>query len=305
MWQWGNGADEPIMDYMEHGMKTLRIVAVALVAMLAGVGTAWAQAPATEADVNRLESSASEVAKLAVALKSTDPTRAADVEKQLATLREEIVYLRVKLRRDGVTRAEYSEVRDRLETLRVRAAGDKVTAQPMVEDDPVTPGRIWTVAVGTELDVRLQTALNSGTAKMEQRFEATTLVDLEMGGTVVLPAGTIVRGFVGSVRPATRTTRQGSLTLSFDEVVLPSGPARMRATVTKALDGKMSEDASRVGTGAVVGAIVGGLLGGGKGLLVGVLVGGGGTIAATDGANVDLPPGTILRVRVDSPLEIR
>jgi hypothetical protein len=114
-----------------------------------------------------------------------------------------------------------------------------------------------------------------------------------------------VRGFVGSVRPATRTNRQGSLTLSFDEVLLKPGPTRMRATVTKALDGKLSEDASRVGTGAVVGAILGGLLGGGKGLLVGVLVGGGGTIAATDGADVDLPPGTVLRLRVDSPLEIR
>lgn len=305
MRQWGDAGDEPIMDDMEHGMRTLRIVVVAVAVALAGVGTAWAQAATSEADINRLEASASEVARLMTQLKTTDPTRAADVEKQLTTLREEIVYLRVKLRRDGVTRAEYADVRDRLETLRVRAAGDKVAAQPVVEDDPMVAGRVWTVPVGTELDVRLQTALNSGTAKLEQRFEATTLVDLTMAGSVVIPAGTTVRGFVGSVRPATRTSRQGSLTLSFDEVVLKSGPVRMRATVTKALDGKMSEDASRVGTGAVVGAILGGLLGGGKGLLVGVLVGGGGTIAATDGANVDLPPGTILRLRVDSPLEIR
>lgn len=286
-------------------MRTLRIVVVAVAVALAGVGTAWAQAATSEADINRLEVSAGEVARLVTQLKTTDPTRAADVEKQLTTLREEIVYLRVKLRRDGVTRAEYADVRDRLETLRVRAAGDKVAAQPVLEDDPMVGARVWTVPVGTELDVRLQTALNSGTAKLEQRFEATTLVDLTMAGNVVIPAGTTVRGFVGSVRPATRTSRQGSLTLSFDEVVLKSGPVRMRATVTKALDGKMSDDASRVGTGAVVGAILGGLLGGGKGLLVGVLVGGGGTIAATDGANVDLPPGTILRLRVDSPLEIR
>lgn len=298
------------MDHMEQGMKTLRILALGLVVALAGVGTAWAQAAATESDINRLDVSAAEVARLATSLKTSDPTRAADVEKQLTTLREEIVYLRVKLRRDGVTRTEYADLRDRLETLRVRAVGDKVAAQPLdpaiVKDDPMVAGtRVWTVAVGTELDVRLQTHLNSATAKLEQRFEATTVVDLQMDGQTVLPAGTVVRGFVGSVRPATRTNRQGSLTLSFDEVVLKGGPTRMRATVTKALDGKMSEDVSRIGTGAVVGAILGGLLGGGKGLLVGVLVGGGGTIAATDGSDVDLPPGTILRLRVDSPLEIR
>jgi len=35
-----------------------------------------------------------------------------------------------------------------------------------------------------------------------------------------------------------------------------------------------------------------------------VLIGGGGTIAATEGKDVTLPPGTILRVRMDSPPEI-
>ena len=286
-------------------MKTLKIVAWCVAVVLFGTGSALAQAKVTETDIKRLETAASDIAHAAGMLAKTDATQAAEVEKRLAVLREDIVYLRVKLRREGVTRAEYAEVRDQLETLRVRAAGEKVAAQPVIADDPMVGERVWTIAVGTELDVRLQTPLNSGTAKSEQRFEATTLVDLMIDRELVLPAGTLVRGFVGSVSPATRTSRRGSLTLAFDEIVLKSGPTRMRATVTQALDGKMSDDVSRVGTGAVLGGILGGLLGGGKGLLLGVLVGGGGTIAATDGTNVDLPPGTILRVRVDSPLEIR
>lgn len=286
-------------------MKTMRILAaVAALVMTAATG-AWAQAAVTEADIKRLETEANNIEHATGMLQKSDPTQAAEVTRKLSTLREEIVYLRVKLRREGVTRAEYADVRDRLETLRVRATGEKVTAQPVVSGDPVVGDRVWTLPVGTELDVRLQTALSSSTARVEQRFEATTAVDLEIQNVRVLPAGTVVRGFVGSVRPAGRLNRQGSLTLAFDEIVLPSGPARMRATVTQALDGKMSEDVSRIGTGAVVGAILGGLLGGGKGVLVGVLVGGGGTIAATDGTDVDLPPGTILRVRIDSPLEIR
>ena len=39
-------------------------------------------------------------------------------------------------------------------------------------------------------------------------------------------------------------------------------------------------------------------------ILIGVLVGGGGTIAATEGADVDPPAATILRIRIDQPLEI-
>jgi hypothetical protein len=282
-----------------------RVLAVAVALLVLGVGQAWAQAPVTEADLKRLETSAGDIGHASGMLAKTDPTQAAEVDRQLALLKEEIVYLRVKLRRGGVTRAEYADVRDRLETLRVRATGEKVTAQPVVTDDPQKGDRIWVLPVGTELDVRLQTALNSATAKVEERFEATTVVDYTVGDTVVVPAGTVVRGFVGSVRPAGRVNRQGSLTLSFDEVLLKSGPTRMRATVTKALDGKMSDDLGRVGAGAVVGAVLGGILGGGKGMLLGVLVGGGGTIAATDGTDVNLTPGTILRIRIDAPLEVR
>ena len=51
-------------------------------------------------------------------------------------------------------------------------------------------------------------------------------------------------------------------------------------------------------------AIVGGIIGGGKGAMLGVIVGGGGTIAATDGSDIDLPLGTILRIRLDQVLEV-
>jgi hypothetical protein len=39
--------------------------------------------------------------------------------------------------------------------------------------------------------------------------------------------------------------------------------------------------------------------------LIGVLIGGGGTIAATEGKDVKLPAGTVLRVRFEQPLQIR
>ena len=45
-------------------------------------------------------------------------------------------------------------------------------------------------------------------------------------------------------------------------------------------------------------------LGGAKGALAGILIGGGGTIAATEGKDVELPSGTVLRVRMDAPLTI-
>jgi hypothetical protein len=77
----------------------------------------------------------------------------------------------------------------------------------------------------------------------------------------------------------------------------------IRATVTQALESEgLRGEAGRLGAGASVGAVIGGLLGGVRGALAGIVVGGGGVIAATEGKDVELPAGTILRVRLDTPL---
>lgn len=274
--------------------------ALVLFSLLIATGL-QAQAAVTAGDLTRLETAAADVERLLGALDKKDKTLAADVRGSLQEATEEVAYLKVKLRREGrVTREEYASLRDRIETLRVRAEGG---APAVAETAPQSEKGIL-VPVGTEFDVKLQTPLNSGRAKVEQRFEATSIEDVPVGRTVAIPAGSIVRGFVSSVRPAGRIERRGSLTLSFDELRIDERSVRLRASVVKALDPKVSEDATRIGAGAVVGGIVGGILGGGKGAVLGVLIGGGGTIAATEGSDVDLPLGTILRIRVDQPLEL-
>ena len=283
-------------------MHTLR-AALLLCTALAMAVPAYSQATVTAADLTRLETTASEISRQVETLRTSDPTLAEEVEARLTDLRDEITYLRVKMRKEGtVTRDEYGALRDRLETLSVRAQGQRVSAQPAI-GAPETRGG-GTVRVGTEFDVRLQSSLSSATAKPEQRFEATTVLDYEAGGKVIVPAGSLVRGFVSSVTPAGNLDRRGSLTLSFDEIRIDRTTYRLRASVTEALDSDVTRDATRIGAGAAVGAIIGGILGGGKGALLGVLVGGGGTIAATEGSDVTLPAGTVLRIRLDQPLEV-
>lgn len=280
-------------------MKILKM----LVVCLSLAGSAFAQTAVTAADLNKLDADVLKVTQQVTGLKRIDPTLAMTSEKTLAEIQDELTYLKVKLRREGaVPTKDVSDLRDRIETLRVKTQGSTVKAQPIMSNDPVE--KVFKVPVGTEMDVRLQTPLSSATAKIEQRFEATTLVDVTMMGTVVIPAGTVVRGFVSSVRASGRIERRGSITLSFDEMVVGGAHPPMRASVVQALDGKMGDDAGRIGAGAAVGAILGGIMGGGKGLLAGILIGGGGTIAATDGANAELPVGTILRIRLDQPLEV-
>ena len=281
-------------------LRSLMVLAVAF-SLAGSTAAAQATAPVSADDVTKLEATVSDIRSRVTTLRTQDPTLARELEKTLTEVSDEVTYLRVRLRREGsVPREDYTSVRDRLETLRIRAQGPQA-AKPSASS---SEARISVVPVGTEFDIRLQQPLNSGTATVEQRFEATTLLDYSDGGRVVIPAGSLVRGFVSSVSPAGRLERRGSLTLSFDELQLQTRSYRLRASVTQAIDGKMAQDVSRIGVGAAVGAIIGGIIGGTRGALVGVLVGGGGTIAATEGSNVDLPAGTILRIRLDQPLEI-
>ncbi|HJR57846.1 MAG TPA: hypothetical protein VJ813_00540 [Vicinamibacterales bacterium] len=170
----------------------------------------------------------------------------------------------------------------------------------------VNPGDRGEVPVGQLIDVRLQTTLSSATATKEQRFEATTAADLMQGSTVLIPAGSTVRGVVSDVEKAGNIDRTGNLALAFDQIVIRGREYPLRAMATQVFESRgVLDEGKTVGTAGAVGAIVGGILGGLKGALLGAVVGSGGVIAATEGKDIELPAGTIIRVRLDSPLQLR
>jgi hypothetical protein len=162
------------------------------------------------------------------------------------------------------------------------------------------------IPAGQELDVRLGTTLSSKTAKVEQRFDATTVADLTQNGRVLIPAGSTVRGVVAAVDPADRLHRAGSLTLSFDEMNVRGRSYPTRALATNVFEsGGIREEGATAGVGAGAGAIVGGILGGVKGAILGAVIGAGGAIAATEGKDIELPAGSIIRIRLDAPMNVR
>lgn len=318
-------------------------VMAALIATLSGA--AWAQQQSVGPnDIQRLQDQVFQAGSEVSRLRNTDSALAARLDADLDELREEVVYLRVKLRKEGtVPRGEYADLRDRIQELRTRARGETgadAPSAPPAAPSAAAPGGLRggtvdsaapaggsedrrpaqtgqsapagqpqasrsVIPVGQELDVRLQSRLSSDTAKVEDRFEATTVTDLYRGNDVLIPAGSVVRGVISSVDRASRTDRKGSLTVAFDQITVNGRSYPMRGTVTQAIESEgIRGEAGRIGAGAGVGAIIGGIIGGVRGALLGVLIGGGGTIAATEGKDVELPAGTILRVRLDTPPDV-
>jgi TolA-binding protein len=306
-----------------------------------GSGGSQSQSSVTTTDIQRLQDQVYDASNEVSRLRSRDQATADRLQAQLDDLRDEVVYLRVKLRKEGaVSRNDYNDVRTHVESVRAEARGDSSTRQGNStwpsgsgsgtgygtgsgsgagtsrtggvyggttdqQNRPNTSVRRNEVPSGQEIDVRLERELSSDTAQTEDRFNATTMVDLYQGNDVLIPAGSTLRGVVSSVNKATRTDRKGSLTVAFDQITVRGRSYPIHGTVTQALESQgIKGEAAKIGAGAGVGAIIGGILGGAKGALLGVLIGGGGTIAATEGKDVELPAGTVLRVRLDSPLTL-
>ncbi len=291
-------------------MNLNRIAGLFVLILALGAGRADAQRVTTQ-DIQRLQDSLSDASRDISQARSRDASLAPQLQAELDDLRDETTYLKVKLRKnESVAYSDYEDLRKRIAELRSHAQGETSTrgwpsaSETSEASRSTRAGRAGEIPADTELDLRLQKRLSSATAQVEDRVEATTAVDLRdvEGDGVLIPAGSVMRGTVDSVTKAGRIERKGSLTLRFDQITIRGRTYPMNATVVQALEsGGIKEELPTIGAGAGIGAVIGGILGGAKGALAGILIGGGGMVAATEGKDVELPPGTTLRVKLISP----
>ncbi len=152
--------------------------------------------------------------------------------------------------------------------------------------------KLYTVASGKRIRVRLNEELSSKTAKVGDRFIVTVREPVySTGGAVVIPEGSEITGRVDAVTKAANKGKPGALDVSFVQVELPNGTKRAISgslTELNADDAKSDNEGTArgdkmkhrkviwYGGGAAGGAILGAAIGGGKGALIGGLLGAGG-----------------------------
>ena len=291
-------------------IRTQVVVAVMMVGLTVPAAAQRGAVDAT-AEIQQLRDSAYLVERDLSSLSQRDTARAEALQLRLEDLQEEIVYLKVKQRKEGsVQRREYADLRVRLEGLRTeartasmpaasvarrrrcerRAAGPALRRGPGRNGDGRAPDR----------QPRLGLSHGRGSVRRHDRRRSSgrrTRGDSGWSGGAWRRDG---------VNPATRTNRTARMTLSFDQVTVNGQAHPIRGTVTEAIEGSgIKGEAGRLGVGAGAGAVIGGLLGGVKGALLGVAIGGAGTLAATEGKEVRVPQGSVLRVRFDSPVQMQ
>ena len=172
-------------------------------------------------------------------------------------------------------------------TQRRRTRHRRTGAHRTVNNEPAV--RYFTVPANQVIRVRMDTELNSRTARVGDRF-STSVTEPVYGesGIEVIPVGSKVWGRVTVVNRAQRRS-PGNISVSFNQVEMPN---RARYTINGSLTSLQADqvnadnegtvkgrnnqkrDAVFIGGGAATGALIGAIAGGGKGAAIGAILGG-------------------------------
>ncbi|MCR4373639.1 MAG: hypothetical protein NUW22_02200 [Acidobacteria bacterium] len=166
-----------------------------------------------------------------------------------------------------------------------------------------------TVERHSVIGIRLDEAISTRTARVEDRVSATVSRDVTAAGRVAIPAGVRLEGNVVLVEHGGKFRERPRLGLRFDRMILTDGTrvSLKTDTIYREGDSPSADATAKMGAGAVAGAILGGLLGGKKGAAIGTAAGAAGgaaTVMRGDGNESSLPAGAPLTVRLTDDVTV-
>ena len=191
----------------------------------------------------------------------------------------------------------------------------KRTAAPAV--------KLYTVSSGKRVRARINDTISSKTARVGDKFSATTTDTVySTNGVVVIPEGSELVGRVDAVTPAQKGGKPGTIDVSFTQVRLPNGVTRrINGSLTDLhsddaksdVEGTASGDKMKhrkiifIGGGGAGGAVLGGAIGGGKGALIGGIIGAAGGFLGeryTKGEEAEVRSGTEFGVIINQAISL-
>jgi len=190
-----------------------------------------------------------------------------------------------------------------------KAAPDAARAADSTAAPAAIPMREVTIPAGTKLPVTLDTTVGSDVSRVEERVTAHLTRPLVLDGVTVLPAGSRVGGVVTDATRSGKVKGRAHVAVRFDSVTAHDDRYRIEtASIGRTAAATKQKDAVKIGAPAAGGAIIGAIAGGKKGAAIGTIVGGGaGTavVMSTRGAEVHMPKGSALTLRLAEPLTVK
>jgi len=172
--------------------------------------------------------------------------------------------------------------------------------------------KTYELAVGMEIPVRVEEAIDSARAAEGQTYAAEVTSDVrDDAGDVVIPRGANAQIVIRSASKGGRVRGSSDLVLDLASVAV-GGQMYQLSTRDVVKQGKAGMGANKrtaeyTGGGAAIGAIIGAIAGHGKGAAIGAASGAGAgaiTQIVTKGGSVKVPVETILTFKLDRPLRV-
>ena len=177
---------------------------------------------------------------------------------------------------------------------------------------PAVTARTYVVPAGSEVSVRTNEAIDSGTAAEGQTFDAQVTRDVTDGsGAIVIPRGSNASIVIKSASKGGRFRGASDLVLDMQSLNINGKPYAIEtADITqkgKSGVGVNKRTAEYAGGGAALGAIIGAIAGGGKGAAIGAGAGAGAgalTQVLTKGGSIKVPAESVLTFQLDQRLQV-
>jgi hypothetical protein len=173
------------------------------------------------------------------------------------------------------------------------------------------PANAKVIPTGTEIHIRTNENIDSGSATPGQRFSAEVIDEVDdLSGGVAIPAKSPAKLMI--ISESGGGAGSPYLYLDLDTVSISGHVHRVYTSELKESNdkgfGKNKRTAEMLGGGAAIGGLLGAIFGGGRGAAIGAGAGAGGgfmTQLFTRGKQVKVPAETILHFRLEKPLVLQ
>lgn len=179
---------------------------------------------------------------------------------------------------------------------------------PTPEPEPKPRKTLLSIPAGTVIEVRLDDAISTDTARVGDRVDGTLTRAIPVNGLTAAPVGVRVTGRITEAHRGGRLKGAARMVLRFDRMTLPDGAVVEFASraVDRVGPSPGRTTATRAGGAGAVGALIGGIFGGKRGAAIGGSIGAAGGAASSAGRALPaaLDAGTALPVTLTHPARV-
>ncbi len=164
------------------------------------------------------------------------------------------------------------------------------------------------IPAGTPVAIRTIASIDSSHSRLGEKFEASVVEPVMLGGTAVIPRGAAARVALANATQSGHIEGRPSVSLELVSLVFGGHTYAVRSNLFQqqgASRGKRSAEV--IGGAAAAGAAIGGIFGHGKGAATGAVAGaaaGTGVQYATKGPGVVIPSETLINFTLRAPINV-